>query len=825
MLIVAEKYRMAEKLAKILNFNHFKFPFFLNDDGDVLCYSQGHLFTLDHGQDDVYQWTQPHNFERLPRTLHLIPTEDYDIRVKGRKLSTGYLRDAIPKLMREHSVIVNACDADREGERIFYDLFNAANTEAQIYRLDLSRGITRSIVQRAYDNLFCATKTKARSYASQARNCADFAYALLTVVTTYYGRKSKLHPLLGGYTDSVASVVPVGRLIIPVLKIIADRSLEVEAITHRSVWLPTVEGTIAVKGSPVSVRFVYDYQRLGFAPSLLADQRLTSQYVSSKTLDNAFVIANVDHVTGVQSAPELFDTASMQAEMSHLSPSETLDVLQSLYEKGLITYPRTDASDIPDDEVSSSRLQSLFDSMQNNFSTVTDRTTKASTRFLEKQDSLLTNTNDTTASNSETKASHTALMPTNAQVDLSSLDANELNVYTKICDRLTQHLAGDTPVCTVVAHAKFRDDSLGMLGEEEPSFTFERVVKTRDDGTSGSRFLQFEVGDEISLTSITCESQPISVPDYYCESEIPLVMRNIGYTVESQEIRDILIASKGLGTAATRDNCVPSLLKRDLIEITIEDEKRKCIVTSKGLALLSVLPEDFVSPVTTALWESRFQQIEEAPDLEEAQRLRNAFIASIYQRIEQFITTLNRQHSTGSTPNCNVLPSSELQAEVKARARQLQKDIPAALLKSTQRCHNWLDQNPAPLHSSHKNQLEHSGLAMTSGVERDARRIAIRQRALSSASNNPPTQKALQTASHLANLVGCRIPAKAKTSAHECKAFIDDCRLKVKPTPEQVSALKKLAKEADIMVPHTVYVYRSKTKQMITKLRKKLGKV
>ncbi len=822
MLIVAEKFRMASVLAKVLGFKRFRFPFFENEAGDVICYSQGHLFTLSHGQDDYYSWTQPMNFERLPRVLNMVPSKDYEITVKGKKLSTAYLRENVPRLMREHEVIVNACDADREGERVFYDLFNAADTEAQIYRLDLSRGITRSIITQAYENMLCATKSKSCNYASQARTCADFAYALLTVVTTYYGRKSLLHPLLGGYTDKHESVVPVGRLIIPVLKLIADRSMEVEAIQYRHVSVPVVEGTVQVGDAKVDVRFKYDYERLGFAPSLLSDARLASQYVKNKSTEDEFIIAGVEHIVGVQSAPELFDTASMQAEMSHLSPSETMDILQSLYEKGLITYPRTDETDVPDDEVSSTRLRLLFDSMQSNLSTVSDSTTKASTRFLEKHDSLVERANDTQTNSDDTQASHTALMPTNAHVDLSQLSDNELGVYTKICERVTSHLQGDQPVCHVVVYAKFRNDDQGMLGEVEPSFTFEREVKTRADGTSSNRFMQFQEGDVISLTSVRCEAVPVNVPEYYCESEIPLVMRNVGLNIDDPKYRDILVACKGLGTAATRDKCVPSLVSRSLVEISHEDGKRRCVVTSKGLALLDVLPDEFSNPITTGLWEHELKVIEDCNDLEKAREMRNTFIAKVYQTIEKYICYLNRQYAKGANVQaCNVLPTPELIRTLKERARLLSLPIPSNTLKSTKLCNRWLDENPVPVHSTQRSKLEHSGLTMSKGVERDTRRVALRERALANPTDNPPTQKALLTAARLASIVGTKVPAKAKRSAKDCKEFIDSCNAKRQPSPDQVAALKKLCKPLGIVIPQDVLTSRRKTKEMINKLRKR----
>ncbi|WP_390240750.1 DNA topoisomerase [Vibrio sp. R78045] len=825
MLIVAEKFRMAEVLAKVLGFNKYRYPFFENEDGDVICYSSGHLFEVCHHQDDLYNWRKPQNFNHLPRALTLKPTKDYELKIKGRSLMTSYLRENIPLLMKEHDTIINACDADREGECIFYDLFNVANTQATIYRLDLSKGITRSRIQKAYDNLLCGTQTKARAYASQARCFGDFGYALLTVVTTFYGRKSLLHPLLGGYTDKKQSVVSIGRVIIPLLKLIGDRCQLVEKAQSKHVHIPFVDGSFQVGKKTVDVTFKYDYERLGFKPSLLANAQLVERYIKTKSKSHRFVIAEVEHVSGIQSAPELHDTASIQAEMSDKSPLETLDILQSLYEKGLITYPRTDETSVPDDEVSSSNLKALFDGMNTNFNSVSESTTKSSRSFLEKQDSLIEQASES-SSKAEINASHTALTPTDAKVDLGNLSSDELSVYTKICERFTDSLSGDKHICSVNIIGGFVGDTTGMLGEVSPSFTLHKIVKTNADGESSNRFMHLKQGDELSITDIRVEHEELPLPQYYCESELPMVMKNISETVDDPKMKSLLIRAKGLGSASTRHNGLPSLLKRNYVEVTNIGGRRCCVITSKGEALLSILPDAFTSPITTALWELKFIEIEESNDLDSARALRDAFIRSTYQHLESYIQNLNRQYATGGgiENQCSTPPDKQLLAKVKQRARALALEIPVSILKSKSSCLSWLDRNPELIHSRVQTKLEDSGLHMANDVQRDARRVALRAQGLKEDNQNPPTNKALLKASMLAQKTGCKMPKQAKLSAIKCSEFIQHAQSKLKPSDDEVRALKKLASKANVIIGKDILNSRLETRRKTQQLRKALGK-
>ncbi|RYU63795.1 DNA topoisomerase [Aliivibrio finisterrensis] len=823
MLIVAEKYRMAHVLAKVLKFEKFSWPFFYNEAGDVIAYSQGHLFQPKHLKDDLYTWSDPKPFESLPTELFMLPTVDYTIRVRKRSLSTGYLREHVPMLMQEHDVIVNACDPDKEGERIFYDLFNSAQTSAVVLRLDLSKGITQSLIHAAYDNLFDARKTKAKHYSAQARLCGDLGYALLTSVMTFYGRKGCLHPLLAGYTDKQKSVVSVGRVLIPVLQLIDDQCCLVENVKLKQVHCPYVEGRTE---SGAKVTFYYDWQRLGLPASALSDPRLAQKYIQQKSLNDEFVIESVINEMHVVSAPDMYDTASMQADMKELSPTETLDVLQSLYEKGLITYPRTDETALPDDDMTSDKLSALFASMDNNLNSVSDRTSKSSRGFLEKHESLIENALPDNSNNqsNDISAAHTALSPTSAQANLSNLTDTEIAVYSKICERFTSALEGEKSVCITTVTGKFTNDKNGMLGEQDAPFSFEKSTYTSNLEKSKSKYIALNEGDIILLDKINVRAEALDIPQYYAENEIPLVMLKVGDQVSDPVVAKLLHETKGLGSASTRDKIVASLLKRDYVEISIIDERRCIIITGKGKAILSTLPNQFKSPVTTAIWEHEFYKIETCNDLELAKQMRDGFIRKIYTQLETYIKFLNKRYGRnvqGVSSGNDTLPSKELIFKVKQLARLKQLELPIQVLNSNSLAEKWLLTNASVMHSSMKEQLEQSGLSTCNNALRDERRIDIRKQAIQGKSSNPPTQAQMLKAIKLSKQSGVRMPEKAKKTASECHVFIDECKKKLTPSDEQINTLKRLAAKHRYPVSKLIYKSRKQTLNLINKLRTK----
>ncbi|MEI8659219.1 DNA topoisomerase [Vibrio sp. Hal054] len=784
MLIVTEKYRVAKLIAQSLGFAKFEFDHFSNAHGDVICFSSGHLFTRSHNEPEIYSWKTPQNFNQLPRVIHSIP-HSFTIKIRGNDVSSFDMIDTITSFMRSHDLIVNAFDFDREGERAFYDLFNHANTEAHVYRMDLSKGLSRRLICEAFSNLLDGSDTKSRYYASSARDVSDFAYSMVTQVATFYARSGKLHPLLSGYNDAQSSVVSLGQVQTPTLALIAKHCREVEQYKIHSITSPT----ITCKIGRYKCEFDYDPTLSGTDEALLAQPTLSRNYCKTRQIQTNTIscVAIKTSVISV-SAPPLLNTAGVQKAVKSLSPSETMKVMQELYLKGLISYPRSDSEELPKTHYSNGRLASLLESLSHNEG------------FSEKPEGLASlvrdvERGDTPNCVSDThESAHSAIVPTDVTPP-SDLTANEQLVYNTICEGFTAALAGDSEMLHVRMSVAFDMEQLGVVGESKSIFTMDRSFSL-----SATKFNTIKVGDSFSPDSIATTKKRRNVPQYYKLHELPMIM-----------------LENGLGTAATRHSAIDKLLSRFYIDLVPSEDEKLVVMTAKGQAVLDILPEQFKTPETRAQWERDLDVIERTTELSKALELRNAFVSRTYDQVQYLCGLFNSGQL--SHYNSDTTPASQaLIEQVIARAKMLNITIEPSDYVLKKDCHNFLLAHPQPYHTKQKYELAKSGVAIDHHTQKDAK--IVTQHLSTDSSSVPPSQKQLTLAKKLAYSLNVKFPDSALKSAEKCSEFIELCESKRKPTAAQISQLKKLALQLHYAISPEILTSRSATRSLTHKLNK-----
>lgn len=754
-VIIAEKYRTAKILAKVLGYD-FKFPFFLKQDDaggcDVIAYAQGHLFEISPPDNDHYRWENPTAFNHFPTEFSFIPKhktdDEYVLVGKKRKLPLCELRERLVALLKEHEVIINACDSERSGEQIFYDLFNYSGvTNKKLYRLNLRNGITQSLILAGMQNLKPALLLKPSYYAAQALSVSDFGYALLTRVMTYYGRKNLLHELLGGYTDKIQSVVSLGRVQTALLQLIYEQCIAVEKVKLRSYFAPQV----IVNRSGRNYQFDYDFEALGYDPSMLVSQAVSEAFIA-KAKVSRFIITSVEERHVVTQPPELFDTAGVQAAVNEMTPEQTMNVLQELYMKGLITYPRTDCNDLPEDELSSGQVNHRLEALCNNLQSM-DSLPK-SVKSAEALPSQLQDSGTLPSCVKDIDSAHTAIIPTGGQKDLSGLSEQEQLVYGKICERFVDALTPSQVMTEVVVMAEFEGVS-GLLGEPQSQFRMTKALPVADSKKSSHSLFSWEVGDVLECRSIECVKHKIDVPKYYSVSELPLIMKDVKHRDAAPEVKDLLSQSNGLGTGATRHTFLTKLLKRNYVEVVkLKDDSPRVIITSKGIALLESVPNFLKSPTQTALWEYHLLRIERCEDMREAKRLRNDFIRQVFNQLETFVRHLNTNKKQFTSQQSSRTQFSKQQRRV----------------------------------------LSRTGLSTNKATLRDARSVSIRERNLSEGNiDHLPSQEQLDEALRLAKTTRLKMTTKELNNALECEKYINKAKQKLAPTDVDRRRLQKLA--------------------------------
>lgn len=808
MLLVTEKYRVAASIAKALGFNRFVDYHFENQQGDVIAFSSGHLFTLSHRRQDVYQWKTPQNFNRLPRTLYKECTQR-DVFIRGENVPAQELANSLIQHMKAHDVIVNAMDMDREGERIFYDLFNAAQTQAHVYRMNLSNGLTRRMICDAFADLSDGIEFKARHYASQARDCSDFAYSLATQVLTYYGRSGDLHPLLSGYRSAKASVVSIGSVQIPTLNLIARQCKRVEKNRVRKIFIPS----FFVKVGRYKLQFDYDASKSGTDDTFLFQKNLGANYLKvRKQLSNDIAVISCDVSEIDISPPAPHNLASAQAALAKLSPKEVANTLQSLYLKGLISYPRSDSRSLPESNYSNGRLAALLESLASN-STFTESTKNSQEDLLTQARSLEFSAQPSCVSVMEGHA-HSAIVPTGIDSSNFELTENEQTVFNEVCNQFIGAVSGSSTAIQLRLCVGFTDESIGVLGEGQSIFTCVRTL-----GGSVGKVADLKAGDRLTASDLSLRHVARDVPQYYQLNELPEKMLSVADEVSDPDIKRLLGESCGLGTASTRHTIIDNLIKRAFIEVLVEDDKHYVIVTSKGLALLSVLPRLFTSIEIKALWEAQLKKIERCRSIEQAVEMRNGFIARAYDEVEYLCNLLNSKQ-LGLKKDCNQPADSKLQQAVLERGQLLGLEPNRDLFKSTRACHNFLMANPAPYTTSDIRELGSSGMDTDRNVIRDPRRVQMRQ--VQHGYQRPPSSAQLLKATRLSQLVHVQVPPKAKKSAAACDEFIRLCETKRAPSSAQIRNLKKLAKLTKFPLESSMLQKRSDVVRLIRELRKKI---
>ncbi|WP_318515639.1 DNA topoisomerase [Photobacterium leiognathi] len=740
MLIIAEKYRVADLLATVLGYQ-YRYPFFYKDNEaggtDIIAYAQGHLYQIEKPDPEHYNWSTPSHFNQLPKTYSFVPLHDENseatvsVGKKGnkRRLPLHDLRKKLDILIREHSVIVNACDAERAGEQIFHSIFNGARVKnKEVLRLDLSRGITRSLIQSAYENMLPAKNFIGGYFAGIAQTVTDYHYAMLTQVLTYYGRNNLLNEILCGYKDATLSVVSTGRVQAALLFLIYEQSIATEREFEKNLFEPLLIAKVGGR----HLRFAFDFDKHGIDKSMLAAASISQNFIKSIEQHNAsLVVKSVETYPVYSEAPKPFSTAGVQAAMGDKTPAETLDILNELYLKGLITYPRTDSEDIEEDDFTSGNAAARLEAVLNN---MTSQNSHQS--LVDKAANIPTSQTPSCAKAIDGQA-HTAIIPTAGQRDISQLSADEQQVYELIANRYIDAQMPPTEQTGVNIEMGL-DKPVSLLGEPDTTFRVHSVVNVvhEDSDKSKNALINLDVGDSFPIKECRVDNVTLKTHQYFAVSSLPEIMKK-----------------NGIGTPATRHTFLDKLEKRRYVEIIkLKDDCMRVVITSKGIALLDSLNEKFKTPAVTAEWESELSLIEQESDPEHAQAMAVAFIQKKQRMIEAFIQKMNKSQNT-------------------------QQSVYQQSLLTKQR----------------KKELSQLGLHTDGDTLRDPRSVMLRQRfSKLGLLDLPPTPEQLEKAKLLAKHARMKLNDAIRSDAQKCQAFIEKAKKKVAPSKAQISAYRQL---------------------------------
>ena len=463
------------------------------------------------------------------------------------------------------SEVVNACDAGREGELIFRFVYEVAGCKKPIRRLWIS-SMEDGAIRSGFDNLKDGREYDALFASALCRAKADWIIGI---------NATRLFSCLYNCT------LNVGRVQTPTLKMLADRDAAIstfkkEKYYHVRLALPGAEAASA------KIRAAEEAEALKAACE--AAQAVCVSVAKEKK---------------TAAPPKLFDLTSLQREANRIygyTAKQTLDLAQSLYEKRLLTYPRTDSSYLTDDMGGTAADIAALLCGKLPF--------MAGVSFTPEIARVL---------NSKKVSDHHAIIPTMelAKTDLATLPESEKNILTLAGARLLFATAEPHAYETVTAvfscaGANFtaRGKTILSDGWKDLERRYRATLKTKpeaDDGDSDASTLpELSEGQTFSDFSAKVTEHDTTPPKPHNEASLLSAMERAG-----NEDTDPDAERRGLGTPATRAAVIEKLVKGGFAE----RKGKQLIPTQNGAALISVLPDMLTSPQLTAEWENNLTQI------------------------------------------------------------------------------------------------------------------------------------------------------------------------------------------------------------------------
>ena len=603
-MIVTEKPSVAISYAKILGV-HGRQDGYLEGNGYLVSWCVGHLVELAppsaYGEQYV-KW----NIADLP----ILPEKWQYLVSASTKKQFGILK----KLMHRADVntVVNSCDAGREGELIFRLVYEQAGCKKPVSRLWLS-SMEDSAVRAGFANLKPSTEYDALYQAALCRERADWMVGIncSRLFSCLYGR-----PLA------------VGRVMTPTLAMTVEREAAIAAFVPKKFYTVALELT---SGFVASSRRISEKAA---AEKLLAGCR--EEMVST--------IQKITRKEKAENPPPLYDLTTLQRDANRLlgySAQQTLDYVQSLYEKQLTTYPRTDSCYIADED--EEMLEELAEELEDFLGFVS-----------EDADDDVPRTQRTV--NRQKVTDHHAILPTRSmlQADLDALPKGERNILKLIIARTLMAVSKpfrylETLLTTECAGEEFTAKGKEIL--EEGWKAVERkvladILNRKREFTALPQVEESECG----ILNAELKEGQTSPPKHFTEDTLLHSMETA-----SADSMPEGVERQGIGTPATRAATIEKLVQKGFLERKGDKKTKVLLPTDKGKALITVMPEEIQSADMTADWETKLLRVERGEmEPETFMTEINDMISSLVNTTEAVkgASALMKNKVIGVCPNC-----------------------------------------------------------------------------------------------------------------------------------------------------------------------------
>ena len=583
-LVIAEKPSVAQSLSAVIGANARK-DGYLEGNGWRVSWCVGHLAGLadaDSYDPKYAKW----RYDDLP----ILPS-DWKMSV-GRDKKKQF--DILKKLLCAPDVteVVNACDAGREGELIFRNVYELAGCKKPMKRLWIS-SMEDSAIREGFENLRPGADYDGLHQAALCRAKADWLVGI---------NATRLFSVLYRRT------LNIGRVMSPTLALIVQREAEIEAFQPEPFY------TVALE-----------------LPGFTAVGARMKDKTAAKELQTACrggsaVVKQAQRKEKSEKPPALYDLTTLQRDANRLlgfTAQQTLDYLQNLYEKKLCTYPRTDSRYLTSD-------------MAEGLPVLVNLTANA----MPFRKGIGITCNPEAVINDKKVTDHHAVIPTRnlRDADLSALPVGEKAVLELVAARLLcavaePHLYEETAATLVCAGQEFaaKGKTIQRPGWRRLDSAYHADLKNApepEERPEEKTLPELSEGQSLSVSNASVKEGKTSPPKHFTEDTLLSAMENAG----KEDMPDTA-ERKGLGTPATRAGILEKLASTGFLERKKSKKTVQLMPSRDARSLITVLPEQLQSPLLTAEWEYRLGEIERGELSPEE------FLSGIYAMLRELAAT------------------------------------------------------------------------------------------------------------------------------------------------------------------------------------------
>ena len=551
-LVIAEKPSVAQSIAAVLGATQRK-DGYLEGNDYLVSWCVGHLVELVQPESYEEAWKK-WSYDNLP----IIPQE-WQHEVKS---DTKVQYQILKKLMHDDRVdaVVCATDAGREGELIFRLTYNMAGCRKPMKRLWIS-SMEESAIRDGFHNLRPGSDYDNLYHSALCRQEADWLVGIngTRLFTVLYGGKA----------------LKVGRVQTPTLAMLVDRESKIMNFKKEAYYMAHIMGN-----------------GLDAVSEHISDKTEVERIAGACENGQALVTSVVKEEKWV-APPKLYDLTTLQRDANRLfgfTAKQTLEYTQSLYEKKLVTYPRTDSQYLSDDMEGTAKnvIEAIFNSLL----------------F---EQNIMFNPDIKRILNSKKVTDHHAIIPTMEIIkqDLKVIPESEMKILSLCANRLLcatgeKHIYNSTKAeltCNEIVF-KVSGKEVWKNGWKEFDDFFKNSYKTAEDKLDAEeekKLPELHEGMMIAVEQTKVSEHFTQPPKHYTEDSLLSAMERAGTEDMGDEVE-----RKGLGTPATRADIIEKLVKDGFVK----RENKQMIPTEDGMKLITILPDVVKSPKLTADWEN-----------------------------------------------------------------------------------------------------------------------------------------------------------------------------------------------------------------------------